>query len=410
MIGGRFIMFTKKIKLHQFFFMLLLAMAWNGTASTTNLLPPVAITSSYGYYSTPTLNLTLNYPTTDNHYAQSPSFCYAATPSFNGIILTSQVADIRNDILRIGQSNVENIINQIIEREVEHSKDFVVLYHAQQREYVLLHDLIRALYQIIKKTPLTDFDFLRVPTEDFDTHDSVEAFLIKNPPYQNYDHQENINKYLLSVNATLFGNSYWSYDKYISECTFKYFLRSANGGVTKDYSLFIADLFNFIKKRKFFTKYKTKIIEMIKLLNQKESGKTGCLFQIFVPHTMVDTITYRAVPSGIPYYRLPGIDFSQMPYYSAYPTTETPVNTSTLLQTYSARLVDYLATTSPAFSNTHIQTEFDEIQFRILLDNKHMLNPNSGIKIYRYINQTPNFDAYQKELTNLVDELQTLLK
>lgn len=322
----------------------------------------------------------------------SPTLCYISIPEIKTNILSN---NIRSRIEEIGTENLEKIINEIIAKELELSDEYFVFYHGQKREFLLLQDLYTKLYEFFNQKNLKDFHFIRIPNKKYNKFKTPYDFLFSNKykisnssyPWNVFDNDYEIKRHILAVNVSLFGNSLSCINKYISECTFKFFIRSDN--ITNiDFANIYKEILDFFKRAKIFNKYKKEFNNLLELLSEFEKTKTGNLIQIFIPKNLVNKIMYRSFQGGTP-------------FYGIIKNPELTVNK--LLQNYSTDLLSIL-TTWPLHDASKL-SELDEIQFRILLTNEIMLNPESGVKIFRYTIETENIKIYKKNLDRLINTI-----
>lgn len=335
------------------------------------------------------LHLEPNGSTQDANYTTSPTLAYANCPNFYDWILNNNNSNIAYRIMDIGIKNLEKIINKAIDREIQFYDTHFVLYHGQKREFLLTQDIYKKLYEKINKVRLRKFIFLRIPNDEFDEYKNMTKFLRRNDPYQyGFDNDPYINKHILSVNASLFGNSLYTINKYISECTFKYFVRSQNI-TSMDFLDLCEDAFETLQINSLFYNYTTDLIDLISLLSNYEKEKTGILLQIFIPKEKINNITYRAKVQGNPFYQTSIMQFDTSSAISEY--------TNTLIRMQNNR----------SFYNNYFANMFDidELQFRLLLTNDVILNPNSGVNIFRYTNITPNLTSYKQKLSILINKI-----
>ncbi|MCK4651376.1 hypothetical protein KAT08_04345 [Candidatus Babeliales bacterium] len=357
----------------------------------------------YGEYD---LSLIYNHKLIYEDYISSPTIAYSKVQQFNNYLLCDNYWDnIKNKIIYIGTKKLESIINKVINYEKKFYKTHFIFYHGQKREFRILQDIYTKLYETFNKTKLKDFFFLRIPNKNFDKFQIIDEFinhykykiLNNSYPFNIFDNNKNANQHILSVNTSLFGNTLYSLEKYICECTFKYFVRSEN--ITTIAILDLAkEMFSLFNVYWVFNKYKYEIKNLINLLSQEENSKTGNLIQIFIPKIFVNTITYRATPGGSPFY---GLDA----------TNHLP--TQNILETYPQvlfELSNYGYFNNNKYFNTGTYTELDELQFRILITNEIILNPNSGVKIIRYTTKTENMSLYEKKFKNLLKKMTVDLK
>lgn len=284
-----------------------------------------------------------------------------------------------NKIQEIGLDFFKDLFKSIVKREVDFTDNYRVFYHGQRREFVVPQDLYKGLYEITYKKSLIDFIMVRVPNKNFGAFKCIKDFLyqcIKNGDIKNgswFDEQSHIKTRLLSVNPSLFGNScngWWG-----GECSFAYFLDSFSISQINILNL-VEEVFDIFNYKKYFSKYKKDIIELNSLLSAFEQTQTGALLQVFIPKKLVDSVAYRCNPGGFLYYN-----------------DNEPEN-----HPASKDLDDYKKGT------IGIDSLFDETQFRILI-NQTMLDPQSGIKYFRYCNETEKMKEYQTKLKQLLDKI-----
>lgn len=278
----------------------------------------------------------------------------------------------------IGKEFFENLINTIIEKELELKENYYVFYHGKQLEFLLFDELLDALNKIILKKNIKDFFMLRIPDQDHKKFKNVSDFLSyykKNGQIYDwdFDHKNQIQKLLLSVNPSLFGNNYNS-----GECTFYYFLNSQNAASPNVQNL-IKDIFEFFKIEYLYKKYENRISNLLQLLSTYDPKKTGILLQIFVPKNIIDEVAYRCIPWGNLYYQDPEFHPASVDVDKYQNNT---FSYSELLSTYT----------------------LDEIQFRLLINEK-LLDPNSKIRMFRYYNEIDTVTQYKKEFKNLIDQI-----
>lgn len=266
------------------------------------------------------------------------------------------------------------IIDQAMAREVELKDDYYVFYHAQQSYYRVLHDLMRETYQLLAMEPdFKDFRFLRAwfdGPEKVNVHEFLsmhESFL--NTSWQYFDSQQ-----MLCANLALFGNSSAAY-----ECTFFYFVNNANIMPPSLYGC----LQSFIDIFKFDQKFTNDLMDLANTVATQE----GLLYQIFIPKNQVDQYAYLSYVGTAPWNK--PINAS---YFDA--TKNRHIALSPILEQYC----------NDPFSIP----EIDSIQARILLSQDLLLNPRSGIKVYRYTTLDGEQDkVYELKLKNVLNEMVT---
>ena len=363
---------------------------------------PITIEKDYNYYNWEwDVNIRLNKAMEPESYYKSPTLAYASVPQFTKYLLCDHYWDnLKDQIVYIGTEYIEPIVNKVIKNTIQYSDNYFTFFHGQRREFRLLQDLYTKLYEIFNKTTLKDFCFIRVPNQKYDTIKTIDDFIdqyqweMENSSYPDnvFDNNKEANKHILSVNPSLFSNTMYSLDRYVSECTFKYFIRSDN--ITSINILnFVEEMFNTFNIHWIFSKYKYDIQYLIHLLQEDEIHKTGNLLQIFIPKNIVDKIVYRSKQGGVPFY---GTDITHH------------LSTQQILENFPQTLDD-LAKQGFYYPNNYFATgtmeELDEFQCRILLTTEYMLNPNSTIKIIPFTTKTPNIKIYLNKSKKLFKKI-----
>ena len=304
-----------------------------------------------------------------------------------------------------------DLVDTILERERAHADDYYVFYHAQSKEFRVVQDFIREIFEYIQVSEeLRSFLFMRFWG---DMPDSVDAnnFIdekdtVYNPGNWN-DHQPEIAKQLLSVNLSLFGNCHKIADW---ECTFDYFMTSRSVMFAK------AETKNVLDEIFTYFGFNKKYIADVRDLNKIIDTKEGSLFQIFIPWPIVDRCAYLSHEGGVPFrIALPEcmFDDAKQRHQSISPI----LSKYRLGQSY----IDSLKN-DPEFKNNAIKrglapediqkylvNNFDELQARLIFSNDMLLNPYSGVKIYRYATipdkSMAQFNKRLKDIThNIIQE------
>lgn len=316
-------------------------------------------------------NLLFDYPLLAKRTTLCPTLAHLSHPDLKDKILSGY--SFKNRIEEIGRSNLEKIINEIINKEISLEKDYFVLYHGTDRRLMFTQDLYEGIYKIFYKKAFLDFVMLRIPSALSKKYDRVEDFLgayryrIDNAEAK----QRNL---LLSVNPSLFANSYQN----IGSSTFHYFLNSDTCFGISILDL-VQEILNYFKISELYKKYQKEYAEIDSLLSESEKEKTGILLQIFIPKNLVDNVLYHAIPGGNPYY-------ASHNYCAPKACQE---------------LEQYQKTSFISCTQADI---LDQMQFRLLL-NKELLNPDSGIKFFKYYNETENTKKYKKLLNELLNKI-----
>ena len=271
------------------------------------------------------------------------------------------------------------LIKSIQDKEKELFDTHYVFYHGQRREFRLMHDVVKEIFKWLDMRGLTkEFEYLRIPGSKFEIGKKLSDFIDEKDKLYHY---EKWNDYvmadiLLSVNLSLFGNTSMRFG---GECTFEFFVTSGN---IKGINLteLLKTLFN---EYKFNTSY---IQELMKAYEATiQTAKEGNLLQIFVPRTSVDEYVYLSHAFGTPYREqiVPGVFNS---------TKKRHMSIAPVLDLYQ--------------QNPQSITGLDKLQARFLMTTDTFLNPDSGIKMYRYTTvEKEVMKTYKKNVKKIVDDI-----
>lgn len=277
-----------------------------------------------------------------------------------------------------------DLVDTALERERSHANDYYVFYHAQRKEFRVVQDFIREIFEYIRVCEEQKaFQFLRF-WGDIPNFANAENFIDetnkKYGPLWN-DHNPEIAKQLLSVNLSLFGNctmiAAW-------ECSFDYFMasRSVMFAHAELKTLFDV-IFRYFG---FDNKYISDLIALAQVIDTKE----GSLFQIFIPWQIVDDCAYICTPGGVPI---------------ANPLKEGDFD---IQKGRHVTISHILAQYRKAIPNIDHPYAIDKLQARLVFSWDKLLNPASGIKIYRYTTVSDQaLASYKKQLKEIV---QTMLR
>lgn len=281
------------------------------------------------------------------------------------------------------------IVDQAMAREQEHNDGYYVFYHAQELEYYVLQDFVKELYRILNlREPLDDFVFLRAwyekvegpknPNEFTDAH---KILLSSSSLPAIFGLDGFLSKQMLAVNLSLFGNSTKGS---AGESTFYFFILSKgiHNFHAKD---MIKDVFSHCGLNCAYVDRVLSLMQRIKTFKLPR----GVLQQIFIPKEKVDKYVYLSRAYGTPLHK------------KVSTTLELFKNNPEQL-TIDGEISSLRATKEPR------QLDVDTLQARIVFLADGMLNPDSGIKIYRYTAIPDDVMAtYEKELKQLVQEVAT---
>lgn len=291
--------------------------------------------------------------------------------------LKEKINGFSTQIKNIGTAYFEQLFQDILTREYEHSKNYQVFYHGQMRDFMLPQDVYTGLYKILKKKLLHHFIILRNKDKELEQFSCAKDFIQHftsngefTAPTWNDTH-DHIKKHIMPLNVSLFGNTEFQN----GECSFGFFISSSNITSLNQVD-FVEHIFKRFAYQDYFPSYKKDIEELSTLLADNEPTKTGMLLQLFIPKNLVDKVVYRSYPFGIPYHGNKLEKHSLSSELDDYKKTKHTVNNATL----------------------------DQFQCR-LLTNPVLVNPNKGVKVFRYCNETACVKSYQNKLNALLDNV-----
>jgi hypothetical protein len=298
-------------------------------------------------------------------------------------------------------TNHKKLVDSIIECERQHADDYYVFYHAQRKEWRVFEDFLKEIYEYMQvHCSLHDFHFLRFWANMPATVDA-NTFIDENNKkgYWN-DLDDGMYNLLLSTNLALFGNCTEISGRC---CTFDYFMHSYSMTQIDIDGKFgeIFDYFGFDKK----------YVNDLVVLNDLIKTNEGTLFQIFVPKNLIDHCAYLSYALGHPYDKaVPGADFNEtlkrhktiskpLDMYRKGPAPIKPVPVKTYKKKNRKKV-------TPKPDDSKDAYVIDQMQARLIFSQDMMLNPDSGIKIYRYT--TVSDSDMAKYLTKMKEITHTL--
>ena len=291
----------------------------------------------------------------------------------------------------------QKMIDTILNREKEYKDNYYVFYHGMKNVWYVPQDLYTRLYFHFKKLPanlLQSFLFLRfdgIPASPV----SVQDFLVKKLKENGLINDHDLKDRLLSVNLALFGSVGDD-----PECTWQYFMQGRKS-MEPDRQIYekILDSFGLpytyidelMKLSKFFT---TSESSSAKATEDRET-----IVQIFVPKNKVDQIGYLAWIRGNPAHQktmdmvlqsLQDKKFEKSPlamdYYTALFKREqekNPIFSNLLERVYAG---DFTLSYFLKFycNYPELIKDINRYQARLIFTPDVLLNPLSGVKIFRY--------------------------
>jgi hypothetical protein len=285
----------------------------------------------------------------------------------------------------------QNMIDAILDREKQYKDNYYVFYHGMNNLWYVPQDLYTRLYFHFKKLPadlLQSFVFLRfdgVPAYS----GNVQDFLLKKLKENGLVNDHDLVDLLYSVNIALFGSVGDD-----PECTWQYFMQ-ARKKVEPDRQTYekILDIFGLPHT------YVNELMQLTKLFSTKEET----IVQIFVPQDKVDQIGYVAWIRGNPAHKktmdmvlgsLQDKKFAKSPlamdYYTGLFKREQESNPifSDLLERIKAG--DFTLSYFLKFYRNYPELieDINRYQARLIFTPDVLLNPLSGVKVFRYSTAT----------------------
>ncbi len=277
-----------------------------------------------------------------------------------------------------------NVSIEVIKKEIEYcSKGYLVFYHGQQLQHRILQDLKEIFYEIKDNKKLKDFVFIRQLDSEYgeqiNNYDNINIYLKEF--FAKHGASDNINEIrdtLLPANFCFFGNSIQP-----GESSFAYFVQSRSirqVNIMKQ----IAEL--FIKENRLaqFCIIRSKLKFLFHLF--EVTVKSGNLLQIFIPAKLYKLIYFSEI-YGV---------------HKCACICDNKNNDcqSCILNKLRARYVKW-----PVGVDQYSLYDIDKEQVRILLQPKYFMNPDSGIKIFRYANESEGIKLCSSEIQKLKEKI-----
>lgn len=283
-------------------------------------------------------------------------------------------------------------------------------YHAQTPTLRVNQDAYKAFYEFFAiKAKIKDFTFLRCLDPIFSEVDTVEEFLVKEFEKNGIIDDNKINYFILSVNLSPFGNAEIS-----GESTYHFYLKGSGIMPPEKQAGFLDGMFKAFGLNE-------KFIPRLQEIGRSIDTPTGSFFQIFIPKTIVDKIGYLSWKLGIPFDEESIKEvFGKKGIFTRYDNLQKKVDNiresytsgKNLLDEELSSLLQSLNKDENRLSKFLDLYRFNPskmmnyVQARLLFTNDIMLNPDSGVIIYRYTDiPKEKYDEYQKELAKIIDEI-----
>lgn len=182
-----------------------------------------------------------------------------------------------------------DVISRVITKEVEFKNSHWAFYHGTSQKWMVWQDVLTKLTNHFKPSNAKEgqFVFLRTKAPEGLSHIKAKEFLVKElRAHGLIDDQNEDQGMLLSTNLALFGNV-----GFLNEATWSYFIQEQSHAVL-DRSFYESIMNEFGLSH-------TYIDELMGLVNMLPS-KHESLLQIFIPKNIVDDVAYLAWVTGIP--------------------------------------------------------------------------------------------------------------
>ena len=300
----------------------------------------------------------------------------------------------------------QKMIDAIVDREKQYKDDCYVFYHGMDNSWRVPQDLYTRLYWHFKKLPaelMKSFIFLRF--EDVSGPSVVQSFLINKLKEGGLINDHELGNFLFAANIALFGNV-----GVRPECTWQYFVKSRGHSVPS--RAIYEKILNTFGLSKAYIKELMALGDLYKTNEQT-------IIQLFVPKNRVDEIGYLSWIKGIPAHKktmdmvLRSVDNKTFPktapaivHYAESFKKEQENNPifKNLIERVNAG--DFsLSYFLKFYCNRPEAIEgINSFQARLIFTPGVLLNPMSGVKIFRYSAATP------EQLNNYERKFQEIFK
>lgn len=295
----------------------------------------------------------------------------------------------------------EKLIKSILDHEKKYD-DYYVFYHGLDNVWRVPQDLYTRLYFHFNPARSTDnFIFLRF--EDVKGPASVQDFLISELTTKGLMNDHSMGLFLIAANLALFGNVGVQ-----PECTWQYFVKS-RGHTNPNRAMYekIMDTFGLTHK------YIDELMKIVELYQTKEQT----ILQIFVPKDKVDKIGYLAWIRGNPAHQktmhevLRSVENKKfektapaLDHYTKVFKTEQEKNSMFKDLVERVKAGEFSLSYFLNFYR-NMPNEIEDInnfQARLIVTPEVLLNPLSGVKMFRYSTAT---DAQLKKYNEKFDAI-----
>jgi hypothetical protein len=303
----------------------------------------------------------------------------------------------------------KNIIDAILAREQQYKSDYV-FYHGMDNVWRVPQDLYTKLYIHFKKLPeniAQNFVFLRF--DGVNPSSIIQQFLINKLKEGGLINDHELGNFLYAANIALFGNVGTD-----PECTWQYFIKS-RGHLNPDRKVYEMILNSFGLTHQY-------IDELMALTKVYETPEET-IVQIFVPADKVDQIGYLSWIRGIPAHKKTMDMVLRSVQEKKFPKTDVALNYYTetfkkeqeknpifnnLLERVNAG--DFKVSYFLKFYRNYPDKieDINNIQARLVFTHDVLLNPLSGVKVFRYCMATAEqMKKYQQKFDEIFKKIIT---
>ncbi|MBS1988052.1 cell envelope integrity protein TolA [Candidatus Dependentiae bacterium] len=305
------------------------------------------------------------------------------------------------------------LVQDLIKQERAH-QNYYTFYHSCDPRFRLVQDLYKKFYEFFAlKANIKNFVFFRWNDPIFDTYSTADEFLKKEIEARGLidDNISDVKTFIMSVNLSPFGGIGIG-----GETTWNYFVTGLS-----HFDPLAKILPGFFEKAGLNKRFIDELREIYEIIATPE----GTLYQIFIPKNMADKIAYLSWRHGIPndpdnpefiVEMFGSIYGGKMDEIRAYLERVQDAHMRGE-QTFRAQIdLLFKAVNDGRFKvSTFLERfkvlpdQFKEpnmVQARLLFTNDMLLNPDSGILVYRYTTvPEEKMRDYEIRLSKVVDQI-----
>ncbi|HLJ30956.1 MAG TPA: hypothetical protein VKU36_00830 [Candidatus Babeliales bacterium] len=301
----------------------------------------------------------------------------------------------------------KNIIDAILAREQEYKNDYV-FYHGMDNVWRVPQDLYTKLYIHFKKLPENIFQhFIFLRFDGVKNSTVIRQFVINKLKEGGLINDHELGDFLYAVNIALFGNVGTD-----PECTWQYFIKS-RGHLNPDRKIYeqILDAFGLTHQ----------YIDQLMALTTLYETTEETIVQIFVPTHNVDQIGYLSWIRGIPAHKKTMDMVTRSVHDKKFPKTAPALD-------YYTKIFKDEQQENPVFSNLLDRVragdfslgyflkfyrnypdkieDINSFQARLMFTHEVLLNPLSGVKVFRYCMATAQqMKNYQQKFDEIFNKI-----